>query len=336
MTNKKTIVVIGSNCFTGVHFVDALLTDGKWRVIGVSRAPEASTLYAPYKTNDNKDFVFKQFDLVTQMNEIISFLGQAKPSVVVNVAALSEVALSNDSPIEYYETNTLAVAKLTDYLRRQSWLEKYVHVSSAEIFGSCLEPLKETALFNPSTPYAVSKAAADMHINTLIKNFGFKAALIRSTNVYGRHQQLFKIIPRTIIRVKKNEIVELHGGGTAQKRFIHVRDVADGLLAILNKSALGTFHLSVTSNDTIADIVALTCKLMGRDPQKHMKVVGERLGQDACYTLDCSRAAQELGWAPRVGFEDGVAETIGWVEANWDAIAREPHAYRHRVSGRSA
>lgn len=329
--SAKTVAVIGSNCFTGAHFVGALLDSGR-RVIGVSRAPESKPLYLPYKARAAAPFEFKQFDLVAQMPALQAFLAERRPAVVVNVAALSEVALSNESPVEYYETNVLAVVRLTDFLRRQPWLERYVHVSSAEIFGSCGTPLDEAALFNPSTPYAVSKAAADLHINTLIKNFKFPAALVRSTNVYGRHQQLFKIIPRAVIRIKQGRLIELHGGGLAKKSFIHVRDVAAGLLAILERGALGTFHFSVPSERTVADIVRETARLMGRDFEKVARIVGERLGQDAAYTLDCTRAARELGWKPSVTMEAGIRETIAWIEENWTEVEAEPHEYRHRVS----
>lgn len=332
----KTYVVIGSNCFTGSHVVDALLDRPDARVIGISRAPESKSLYLPYKKRAKANFEFKRLDLVTQMDKILALLSELRPSVVINVAGLSEVGLSNETPVEYYETNTLAIVKLTDFLRRQSWLERYVHISSAEIFGSCAEPVDESALFNPSTPYAVSKAAGDMHINTLIKNFGFKATLIRSTNVYGRHQQLFKIIPRTAINVKLGKMIELHGGGTSRKCFIHIRDVVAGLLLALDKGTSGTYHFTEVSDLTVADVVRVTCELMGRDFAKCAKTVGERLGQDSQYVLDSGKARKELGWKPKIDFKDGVRETIEWIEANWSAVAAEPHNYIHRVSGREA
>lgn len=328
----KTFLVIGSNCFTGSHIVDALLEDPSHRVVGVSRAPEYKALFLPYKCRRSPRFEFRQLDIVTQMDSVLRLLAELRPEVVINVAALSEVAQSNHTPVEYYETNTLAVVRLTDCLRRQPWLERYVHISSAEIFGACPEPLAETALYNPSTPYAVSKAAADMHLATLIKNFDFQATLIRSTNVYGRHQQLFKIIPRTVINIKLGKVIELHGGGTAKKCFVHVRDVVDGLMLALAKAGAGTYHLSEASDRTVADVVRVTCELMGADFSRCARQVGERMGQDAQYVLDCAKARSELGWRPRVDFSDGVRETIEWVERNWEEIQREPLSYVHRVS----
>jgi dTDP-glucose 4,6-dehydratase len=327
---KTTYAVIGSNCFTGCHIVDALLDDPDNQVIGISRSPEYKDLFLPYKQRQNPNFSFHQIHTVREFEKLMTLLDETKPAVVINVAALSEVGLSNYSPVEYFEINTTAVVKLCNQLRSRDYLKSYVHISSAEIFGSCADKVTEETLFNPSTPYAVSKAAGDMYLNSISKNFGFPAIIIRSTNVYGRHQQLFKIIPRTAIYLKMGKTIELHGGGTSVKSFIHVRDVVQGLLLALKQGNPGTYHFTVPSDQTIGDIVRQVCTGMGYDVEKSVQVVGERLGQDSQYLLDCSKAERELGWQPQVSFEQGVQEVIEWVEGNWSAIAQEPLVYIHK------
>lgn len=327
----KRFAVIGSNCFTGSHIVDALLEEAGSQVMGISRSPEYKDIFLPYKKRAQQNFHFQQIDLVREFDEFIKRLDEFRPQVVINVAALSEVALSNERPVEYFETNTLAVVKLCNYLRSCSYLEHYVHISSAEIFGSCKEPLTEASLFNPSTPYAVSKAAADMYLNTLMKNFEFPAILIRSTNVYGRHQQLFKIIPRTVIFLKQGKMIQLHGGGLAKKSFIHIRDVVQGLLRALQRGKAGTYHFTGRSEETIADIVRQICTLMGYDDNASTQVVGERLGQDALYWLDCAKAREVLGWSPQVSFTQGLQEVINWIEDHWTTIQQEPLVYIHKA-----
>jgi dTDP-glucose 4,6-dehydratase len=329
---SQTYVVIGSNSFTGSHIVDALLQDPGRRVIGLSRSPEYKPFFLPYTRQDLSRFTFYQIDLVRRFDDLTQLLDTIRPAVVINVAALSEVALSHERPVEYFEINTLFVVRLCHYLRSAGYLRHYLHISSAEIFGSCETPVDETALFHPSTPYAVSKAAADLYLDTLLRHFDFPAALVRSTNVYGRHQQLFKIIPRTVIYLKSGRPIELHGGGQAMKSFIHIRDVVDGLLRILDRSAAGAFHFSVPSDQTVADVVRLVCTLMGHDFDQATRMAGERLGQDARYWLDCSRARRELDWAPTVPFERGVREVIEWIERYWDEIQHEPLVYKHKVS----
>lgn len=327
-----TFAAIGSNCFTGSHIVDALLEDPASRVVGVSRSPEYRPLFLPYKRWGPGRFHFHQIDAVRDPARLLRLLDEVRPEVAINVAALSEVALSNERPVEYFEINTLAVVKLCNHLRSAPYLRRYVHVSSAEIFGSCDRPLDEQALFNPSTPYAVSKAAADLYLHTLVRNFGFPATLIRSTNVYGKHQQLFKIIPRTAIYLKLGRPIELHGGGGAVKSFVHVRDVVRGVLLALRRGGSGTYHFSVPSEQTVAEVVRQVCEGMGYDFARSTRVVGERLGQDARYTLDCSRAHRELGWEPQVPFAEGLREVIDWVEENWRTIRCEPLTYVHKAA----
>src|SRR5205823_5540421 len=141
--------------------------------------------------------------------------------------------------------NVVALSRLTHRLVGKDWLRKYVHISSPEVYGTTEGTVTEDAPLDPSTPYAASKAAADLHLLTLVKNFDFPLAWVRATNVYGAGQQVFKIIPRSFIRLRQGETIELHGGGRAVKSYIHIRDVSRGELAIaLSDGAGGGFHLS--------------------------------------------------------------------------------------------
>ncbi|MBI3553552.1 MAG: GDP-mannose 4,6-dehydratase [Elusimicrobia bacterium] len=326
----RTLAVIGSNCFTGSHFVDALLEDPSHRVIGISRSAEKKPAFLPYARHPRERFEFHRLNTVREMDKLIELLDARKPFCVINVAGLSEVNLSNFKPLDYFHTNTVAVADLCSRLRERKWLERFLHVSSAEIYGTCEGAIPESAPLRPSTPYAVSKAAADMYLSTLWKNFGFPMNLVRSTNVYGRHQQLFKIVPRSIINLKRNMPIRLEGGGMAVKSFVHVRDVVRGALSLVENGKPGdAYHFSTDNKRTVADVVRLVCELMQRDFDSAVTVVGDRLGQDSRYWLDCSKAARELDWKPEIGFEQGVQETIDWVERDWSELVNEPDKYVH-------
>lgn len=322
--------IIGSNCFTGSHIVDALLDDPGNCVVGISRSPEYRDLFLPYRRHRPGRFEFHQIDLVKRFDSLVELLEQVRPAVVVNVAALSEVALSNERPVEYFEVNATGVVRLCNYLRTSSYLQRYVHISSAEIFGSCDTPVEEGAAFHPSTPYAVSKAAADLYLAVAARNLGFQSTIVRSTNVYGAHQQLFKIVPRSVIYLKLGRIIELHGGGRAMKSFIHIRDVVRGLQLAVDREP-GTYHFTSRSDDTVADVVRRICELMGHDFDRATRMVGERPGQDARYWLDASKSRRELGWEEQVAFDAGLREVIAWVDGNWDVIQREPLTYQHQV-----
>ena len=331
MSNKRKIAVIGSNSFSGSDFIDLLLDDEWNEVIGLSRSPEKSTLFLPYKRRQRANFRFYQMDLNKHMPQIIELLDSFEPEYVVNFAAQSEVAPSWEHPEQWFQTNVVALSKLTNALKDRDYLKRYVHISSPEVYGTCEGRVTESAPLNPSTPYAASKAAADLFLSTLVKNFQFPLITIRSTNVYGAHQQLFKIIPRSAIYLKMGKKISLHGGGMAVKSYIHIRDISHGELAAMEKGRPGTiYHLSPDRGYAVRDIVRTICDLMGRDFEASTVAVGERLGQDAAYVIDSTRAREEFGWAPNISLEEGLAGVIAWVEDNWEQIQKEPLEYVHK------
>lgn len=325
------IAVIGSNSFSGSHFIDMLLEERDSEVLGLSRSPEKSALFLPYKKQDTSRFRFFQMDLNRDIDKIMDLFDIEKPEMIVNFAAQSEVGPSWDHPEQWFRTNCLGIVNLTNKLKDREYLKRYVHISSPEVYGTCLGIVKEDAPFNPSTPYAASKAAGDMFIQVLIKNFNFPAILIRSTNVYGPGQQLFKIIPRSIIYIKMGKKIALHGDGLAVKSYIHIRDTSHGELAAMEKGRLGSiYHLSPESGYEVRDVVRKICDLMGRDFEASTISVGERLGQDAAYVIDSSRARDELGWYPKITLDEGLADVIDWVEDYWEQIQKEPLDYIHK------
>jgi dTDP-glucose 4,6-dehydratase len=184
---------------------------------------------------------------------------------------------------------------------------------------------------NPSTPYAASKAAGDLFLFTLVKNFQFPLVMIRSTNVYGAHQQVWKIIPRTAIYLKLGKTIELHGGGRAVKSYIHIRDISRGELAAMEDGCPGSiYHLSPDHGYAVRDVVRIMCDLMGQSFEASTVDVEERLGQDAAYVIDSSRARNELGWRPQVAIEKGLAEVADWVTSSWEDIRMESLEYVHK------
>ncbi|MFC1909226.1 NAD-dependent epimerase/dehydratase family protein [Chloroflexota bacterium] len=332
MSDTGKYAILGSNCFSASCLVDLLLEDSSNHVVGISRSPEKSALYLPYKSRDTNNFRFYQVDMVREPDKLISLLDEIEPDHIINFAALSEVNQSHETPNEYFDINTSAVVRLCHQLRNRDYLKCYVHTSSAEIYGPCKEPITEEVRLNPTTPYAISKAAADYYLLTLYERFNFPAIIIRSTNVYGKHQQLFKIIPRTIIYLKQGKKIELHDAGRAVRPFIHIRDVERGVIKAMQYGKPGNiYHFSTDFNHSIADVVRMTCQQMGYDFETSTVTVSGRPGQDSRYLLDYSKAIEELDWAPEIPFEEGLKEVISWVNDNWQEILKEPLVYVHKV-----
>jgi dTDP-glucose 4,6-dehydratase len=331
MSIKKKVLVIGSNSFSGSDFIDLLLEKGGYSVTGISRSPEKSAIFLPYKRHEQADYRFYRMDLNIDMDRIIDLVDSFQPDYIVNFAAQSEVAPSWENPGQWFQTNGVAITALANALKDRKFLKRYVHISSPEVYGTCVGTVKEDAQFNPTTPYAASKAAGDMSLFTFIKNFDFPMVMIRSTNVYGACQQLFKIIPRSAIYIKLGKTIELHGGGTSVKSYIHIRDVSRGELDAMENGRNGEiYHLSPDNGIAVKDVVRIICNKAGVIFEDTIKNVEERLGQDAAYVIDSSKAKQELGWKTEVSFDEGLAGVVRWVDDNWDEIKRESLEYIHK------
>lgn len=328
---KRKVLVIGSNSFSGSDFVDLLLDEGRYSVWGVSRSPEKSEVFLPYKRRKSQDFHFEQIDLNKDLKRLVKLLETEKPEYVVNFAAQSEVGPSWESPQEWFQTNAVALTGLAHALKDMKWIKRYVHISSPEVYGSCEGTVHEDAPLNPSTPYAASKAAGDLSLFTYVKNFNLPMVMIRATNVYGAHQQLFKIIPRSVINLKLGKTIELHGGGVAVKSYIHIRDVSKGELAAMERGQNGLiYHLSPDQGVEVREVVRLICVKLGRRFEDSTKTVAERLGQDKAYVIDSTRARKTLSWKPEISLEAGLAGVVRWVDEYWDEMRELPLAYIHK------
>jgi dTDP-glucose 4,6-dehydratase len=331
VVDSRRILVIGSNSFSGGDFIDLLLENPENQVVGISRSPEKSALFLAYRKRTGSTYAFHQMDLNRDHERIVALADSFKPSHIVNFAAQSEVAPSWDHPEHWFETNVVSLARLLNVLKGRDYLKRYVHISSPEVYGACEGTVTESAPLNPTTPYAASKAAADLFLFTLVKNFKFPLVMIRSTNVYGARQQLFKIIPRSVIYLRQGKKIQLHGGGVAVKSYIHIRDISRGELAAMERGKDGSlYHLSPDHGVAVKDVVGRICRLLGKDVAASTEIVGERLGQDAAYVIDSTRARTELGWSPRVTIDEGLAEVVGWVEEYWKEIQQTPLQYIHK------
>src|SRR4030042_1032509 len=321
---SEKAIVIGSNSFSGASFVDYLLGEGI-ETIGISRSPEPHPVFLPYKKRNSSMFQFFKLDLHHELDAIIKITDEQRPDYVVNFAAQSMVAESWRNPEHWFQTNAVATIKLHDELRKRDYLKKYVHISTPEVYGSCQGLVKENTIYNPSTPYAVSRAAADMSLMSFCSAYGFPVVLTRAANVYGPGQQLYRIIPRTILVFLIGRKLQLHGGGHSVRSFIHIRDVADGTLRVARLAAPGEiYHFSTVRNISIKNLVEMIAAQIGASFDENVEVVGERLGKDAAYLLDSTSAREKLQWQDKITLEQGIEETIAWVRANLEEIKKQP------------
>jgi dTDP-glucose 4,6-dehydratase len=331
MKRNNKFFIIGSNSFSGATFVAHLLEKGQ-EVIGISRSKEPLGCFLPYRWGtDEGRFRYIQGDLNHDLEKIVDIIDAERPAYIVNFAAQSMVAESWKNPDQWFMTNTVSTVRLHEKLRHRDFIRKYVHVTTPEVYGSTSGFIKEDAPFNPSTPYAVSRAASDMSLRTFFDAYDFPVVFTRAANVYGPGQQLYRIIPRTILFIKLGLKLQLHGGGHSRRAFIHMRDVSEATWKIATEGIIGeTYHISTNEVISIRELVERICYKMDADFSTHVEVVGERTGKDAAYMLDSNKLRETLAWHDHIVLEEGLDECISWVENNFDVLKQQPFDYIHK------
>jgi dTDP-glucose 4,6-dehydratase len=331
-TDPKTFLVIGSNSFSGAHFVRHLLKQGHL-VYGLSRSAELHPVFLPYLwlEKELEYFQFRQLDLNHDLDNVIEWIKEVQPEYIVNFAAQGMVAQSWQIPEHWYQTNVVAQVKLHNELRKLSFLKKYVHVTTPEVYGDTNGWVKENFHFAPSTPYAVSRAACDLHLMSFFKAYNFPVVFTRAANVFGPGQQLYRIIPKTMLCARTGSKLQLHGGGHSIRSFIHIKDVAKATLKLALKGKPGeVYHLSTLQTISIRQVVEKICHITGVDLKELIEVTEERLGKDQAYLLDSSKVRSEMGWFDKISLESGLQVTLSWVDKNLKELRDQPDIYQHK------
>jgi dTDP-glucose 4,6-dehydratase len=244
--------------------------------------------------------------------------------VVVNMAAESHVDRSIEGPAVFVRTNVLGTQVLLDAARRAA-VSRFVQVSTDEVYGSLgsTGAFHEDSPIDPSSPYSATKAAADLLVQAYGRTFGLPWNITRCSNNYGPHQDPEKLIPLMVSRARSGDVLPVYGDGLNVRDWIHVQDHCEAILAVVERAPFGrVYNVGAENEWPNIEIVRTILRLLGK-PESLVRHVTDRPGHDRRYAIDASRLRDELGWAPKMGFERGLAETIEWYgshEAWWRTI----------------
>ena len=242
------------------------------------------------------------------------------------------VAESWINPTDWYKTNILGQVNLINkILNLKIKINKFIQFSTPEVYGSTRKSIDETYNFNPSTPYAISRACFDNHLSALHQNFNFPVIFTRTANVYGSFQDLYRIVPKTFMTILNKDKLKLHGGGRSIRSFIHINDVSTAIDSIIKRGRIGeTYHISTEEFVSIKQLVLKISKLMNYDYKKLVNVVEERKGKDEKYILLIKKIKKHCNWKPKIKLNEGLNETKLWIENNFDKLQKEKLEYVHK------
>ena len=296
-------------------------------VLGISRSPMRSKPFT-YGLEDSKQFKYSQAHLVTQLPQAMTMLDVFRPDVIVNFAALCEVGLSWAYPLDYYETNLMALVRLTNELANRTWLGRFIQIGSSEVYGSVERPADEDHPVKPSSPYAASKAAFDFHLRAISSHQGFPGVNVMPSNGYCEGQTLNRIIPKTIIAALTGKKFTLLGG-KAEKSYLHADDISRAILLVAENGKLGgLYNCGAEEPISIYDLVHTVAAMMGKELTEVCDLSAPRLGEDSRYWLDSTKI-KALGWKPEIALTTGLRRMIAWIK-KYPELLTADQSYLHR------
>ena len=326
----ERILVLGSNSFGASNLINDLLTMGI-KVLGISRSNLKDSNFLKYLTNSNQiNFQYYKLNISHDIDELILRIQEFMPQIIIDFAGQGMVAESWKDPALWYKTNILSKVNLFQYLNNNSNLEKYIKISTPEVYGSSSHPIRVGAKFNPSTPYALSHSTIDQHLSFLFIQNGFPVVTGRFANFYGSGQQLHRIIPKTFMKFLKGEKLQIHGGGASRRSFIHGADISSGIISMIFNGKLGNvYHFSTPETLTIKALISKISILIGIDPIDLIEEVPDRPGKDANYQMEYTTSMSQLGWSPTISLDSGLEDVQSWVTTNFQFLSRLPLEYDH-------
>ncbi|HZY09986.1 MAG TPA: dTDP-glucose 4,6-dehydratase [Bacteroidota bacterium] len=329
-----TILVTGGCGFIGSNFVKYMLEAfPEYTIVNYDNLTYAGNLENLADIKENPSYHFVKGDICDR-TLVESIVKQYGVEVIINFAAESHVDRSIMGPSIFIETNVSGTSLLLDVARERG-IKRFIQISTDEVYGSLGENGKftETTPLHPNSPYAASKAAADLLVLAYHHTFGLPVIITRCSNNYGPYQFPEKLIPLMVANAIENKKLPVYGDGLNVRDWLYVRDHCSAISLILEKGKIGeVYNIGGNNEWKNIDIVRLLLKLLNK-PQSQITFVKDRPGHDRRYAIDASKITLELGWVPTVNFERGLQQTVDWYLSHqpwWQRIISGEYQHYYR------
>ena len=307
------LLVTGGLGFIGSNFISRVFENHEdWSVVNVDAELYGSNHQSLKKFENNSRYSFVKGNITDQglMEKLVS-----ESDVVVNFAAESHVDRSISNARPFIDSNILGVFTLLETIKKMK--KKLIHISTDEVYGSFdSDSAKEETRLNPSSPYAASKASAELLIQSYITTYGCNVIITRCTNNYGPKQFPEKLIPKTIILALNDKKIPIYGTGKNIRDWIFVEDHCDAIIDVLIKGKSGeSYNISAGNEIDNITIIKKILTIVGK-PLENIEFVEDRPGHDFRYSMESTKIRNTLGWSQKKKFEEGLKKTIDWYLEN--------------------
>lgn len=309
------ILVTGGAGFIGSNFIRYVLSNYDYFVVNYDKLTYAGNLENLKDVENNKRYIFVKGDIcdAQKVDEVVKTY---KVDTIINFAAESHVDRSILGSREFVVTNVLGTQILLD-IGRQNNIEKFLQVSTDEVYGSLPEDKKEIKFteqtpLSPNSPYSATKAAADLLCRAYFHTYQFPVLITRCSNNYGPYQFPEKLIPLMIAKAIDGEKLPVYGDGKNIRDWLFVEDHCSAICEVLHKGIYGeVYNIGGNNEKCNIDIVKLILKLLGKS-EEQIQFVKDRPGHDRRYAIDSTKIQKELGWTPKYKFENAIELTVQW------------------------
>ena len=317
----KKIIVTGGLGFIGSNLIELLLKKNFY-VINIDKGTYSSNLYNTNEFKNSKKYKLIKLDIGNKKIEKI-FL-RYKPSGIFNLAAETHVDRSIDNPESFIYSNIVGVYNLLECFKNFSKnnKSKFIHISTDEVYGDVIKGrTSEKYPYQPSSPYAASKASSDHLVNSYIRTYKLRAIVTNCSNNYGPKQHPEKLIPKLIYNIMNNKPLPIYGNGTNSREWIYVKDHCDALIRVFQKGKIGEFY-NIGSNKNLNNLLVTkellksSKKLIKLGKKVKINFVKDRPGHDIRYALNSNKIKSMLGWYPKTSFKKGIKLTLDWYFKN--------------------
>jgi len=314
LVEDMRLLVTGGAGFIGSNFIRHIIKKyPQNEIINLDKLTYAGNLDNLKDIENNSNYTFVKGDICDR--KIVNELSK-DVEAIVNFAAQSHVDRSIIDASDFIRTNIDGTYNLLEAAKRYS-ISRFVQISTDEVYGSIGKgSFKETDSLSPSSPYAASKAAADMLVYSYWVTFNLPVIVVRSSNNFGSYQYPEKIISLFITNALENKHLPLYGDGMNVRDWLYVLDNCEAIDLVLHKGKKGEIYNIGGGNELKnIDLTKMVLNILGK-PESLIQPVKDRPGHDRRYSLDCSKIRRELGWTPRFDFERALKETVKWYRDN--------------------
>ncbi len=324
------VLVTGGAGFIGSAFVRMMLAETDWRIVNLDKLTYAGNLENLTEAESFRHrYRFVHGDILDDAL-VDALIEEEGPDAIVHFAAESHVDRSILSPEPVIQTNFRGTFVLLEAARRRG-VERFVHISTDEVYGSLAAPLEATEEFtlSPSSPYSASKAGSDLLARSYFVTFKLPVVVTRASNNYGPYQFPEKLIPLMIANALEDRKLPVYGDGLQVRDWLYVDDHCRGIRAVLEKGRVGEIY-NIGGNRSLPnlEVVERVLELTGK-PRSLIEYVKDRPGHDRRYALSSEKLERETGWSPRMDFETGLKRTIDWYRSHGEWVSRvRSGAYR--------